>query len=434
MTQPPASPAASPRRDVTASVPHGNDTRIPAGYLPALGAANFGIYLALLTPVFVSMAFKLQHITATPAESVSALGLVTGVGSLFAIVFNPLVGRLSDRTTSRFGMRRPWLIGGSLTGLAALALIGVATEVWVVLIGWCAVQAALNGVLAAFTATVPDHVPVRGRGRASGVIGLTTSLGILGGSFFVTFLSDDFSRFVVPGLVATALTVTFALVLKDRVQPPKPAEPYGLKEFLGSFVFNPVKHRDFGWAWITTFLVMFGYAGVATFLPLYLTERFQLGEQEAITTVLWCTLASTIAQAMSSPAAGMLSDRLGKRRMFVTVAGAIMVVGLVVTAFAPNVIAVIIGQAVVGLGVGAFLSVSLALATQVLPNPDDVAKDLGVWNIANALPQSIAPAIGPVVIAFGASTAIGGYALFYLIGAVASLAAAALVYRIKGVA
>ena len=116
------------------------------------------------------------------------------------------------------------------------------------------------------------------------------------------------------------------------------------------------------------------------------------------------------------------------------VAGAIMVVGLVVTAFAPNVIAVIIGQAVVGLGVGAFLSVSLALATQVLPNPDDVAKDLGVWNIANALPQSIAPAIGPVVIAFGASTAIGGYALFYLIGAVASLAAAALVYRIKGVA
>jgi hypothetical protein len=69
----------------------------------------------------------------------------------------------------------------------------------------------------------------------------------------------------------------------------------------------------------------------------------------------------------------------------------------------------------------------------VLPNPDDVAKDLGVLNMANALPQSIAPAIAPLVIALGAGTALGGYSLWYLVGAAVALAGAILVYRIKGV-
>ena len=69
----------------------------------------------------------------------------------------------------------------------------------------------------------------------------------------------------------------------------------------------------------------------------------------------------------------------------------------------------------------------------MLPNPDDVAKDLGVLNIANALPQSIAPAIAPSIIALGAATPLGGYTTWYLFGALVALAGAVLVYRIKGV-
>jgi hypothetical protein len=68
----------------------------------------------------------------------------------------------------------------------------------------------------------------------------------------------------------------------------------------------------------------------------------------------------------------------------------------------------------------------------VLPDAEDTAKDLGVINIANALPQSIAPAIAPGVIALGAATAIGGYSLFYLVGAAAALAGALLIFRVKG--
>ena len=407
--------------------------RAPRGYLPGLAVSNFGVYLALLTPVMVSMAFKVQHITSSPEEATAQLGIIMGVGALFALICNPLVGRLSDRTASRFGMRRPWMLGGVLVALGAFTLIGFATSTWIVLIAWCIVQAALNGVLAASTATVPDQVPVSGRGKVSGIVGLTTPLGILGGSFLVNFLADDVSRFVVPGVIAVIAVVAFVVLLKDRVLTEKPAERYGVREFFGSFVFNPRKHPDFGWTWLTKFLVMFGYAGIATFLPFYLVEQFQLSEQDAIGTILMANLASMAAMAISGPIGGILSDRIGKRRPFVAVAGGVMVVGLVVLAFAPSIGVVLLAQAIIGFGAGSFMSVDMALATEVLPNAADSAKDLGVLNIANALPQSIAPAIAPMIIAFGATTALGGYTVYYLFGALVALAGAVLVYRIKGV-
>ncbi|MET0785067.1 MAG: MFS transporter, partial [Leifsonia flava] len=346
---------------------------------------------------------------------------------------NPLVGRLSDRTTSRWGMRRPWILGGTLVGLGGFALIGVAGSVWVVLIAWCVVQAAMNAVLAAANATLPDQVPTGARGKVSGIIGITTPIGILAGTFLVTFLNDDFSRFFVPAVIATALAVLFVLVLKDRRLDGKPAQKFTIGQFFGSFVFNPVKHPDFGWTWLTKFLVMFGYAGIATFLPFYLVEQFKLSEQDAIGTILMANLASMAAMAISGPIGGILSDRIGKRRPFVAVAGGVMVIGLVVLAFAPSIGVVLLAQAIIGFGAGSFMSVDMALATEVLPNAADSAKDLGVLNIANALPQSIAPAIAPMIIAFGATTALGGYTVYYLFGALVALAGAVLVYRIKGV-
>ncbi len=406
-------------------------SKTPRGYAPGLAAVNFGVYLALLTPVMVSMAFKIQHID--PVSTEASLGLVMSIGAAFALVANPLVGRLSDRTTSRWGMRRPWILGGAIVGLGGFLIIGVATSVWMVLLAWCLVQASMNAVLAAANATLPDQVPVSSRGKVSGIIGITTPIGILAGSFIVNFLPGDFERFVVPAVIALILVIVFVLVLQDRRLTEKPAERFTAGTFFGSFVFNPRKHPDFGWTWLTKFFVMFGYAGIATYLPLYLITKFGLDEQGAVGTILLANLASMAAMAISSPLGGFLSDKIGKRRPFVAVAGVIMVVGLVILAVAPDVTTVVVAQAIIGLGAGSFLSVDLALATEVLPNPADTAKDLGVLNIANALPQSIAPAIAPAIIALGAATPLGGYTAWYLFGALVALAGALLVYRIKGV-
>src|SRR5690606_26917628 len=136
--------------------------------------------------------------------------------------------------------------------------------VWLVLIGWCLVQTSLNAVLAAANATLPDQVPTRERGKVAGWVGGTTPLGILGGSFIINFLPGDLERFLVPAGIALALAVLFVLALKVRRVDVKLAQRFTIGQFFGSCVFEPRKHPAFGRTWLTKFLVMFGYAGVAT--------------------------------------------------------------------------------------------------------------------------------------------------------------------------
>ena len=136
--------------------------RVGWGFIALHALAYTGTWLALLTPVLVSIALKVRQLA--PQNATASLSLVLGLGAFFALVGNPLFGRLSDRTTSRFGMRRPWLIGGVICGALALLMIATATTVAMVLVGWCLAQLAFNAVLAAIIAVLPDQVPVEQRG------------------------------------------------------------------------------------------------------------------------------------------------------------------------------------------------------------------------------------------------------------------------------
>jgi MFS family permease len=109
--------------------------------------AYTGTWVALLTPVLVTIALKVRQLT--PDEAAANHSLVLSIGAFFALASNPFFGRLSDRTTSRFGMRRPWLIGGVIGGAAALLIVARAETIPTVLIGWCLAQLSFNAVLAA---------------------------------------------------------------------------------------------------------------------------------------------------------------------------------------------------------------------------------------------------------------------------------------------
>jgi len=75
-------------------------------------------------------------ITGTSAASALLIGHVSAAGNLFALLAPILAGWLSDRTRSRWGRRRPWLVAGTavnIVGLAFLALAGtplVNTAMW----------------------------------------------------------------------------------------------------------------------------------------------------------------------------------------------------------------------------------------------------------------------------------------------------------------
>jgi MFS family permease len=403
--------------------------RVSHFFVFAYALAYAGVWLALLTPMLVTIALRVRQLA--PENAAGQLAMVLGVGAIFALIGNPLFGRLSDRTTSRFGMRRPWLIGGMLCGTASLGIVALAPNVPVLLLGWCLSQLAFNAVLAAIVAILPDQVPASQRGTVSGVLGICMPIGQVGGTFLVQALPTSMlMMFLVPAIVGSAAVMILVLVLPDRRQQLSQLSAATSRDLLRTFWLKPSQHPDFAWAWLSRFLLVTGTAFLTTYQSYFLIDK--LGYD--VTAVPGLIFKSMLVQAsvivVSSLLGGRISDATGRRKIFVLVAAAVYGSGLWTIAAANEYTDMLVGMALTGLGQGVYFAVELALVTQILPDRRlDAAKDLGMFNIANALPQSVAPALGPLILMLGR----GDYTwLFIAAGAIAFMSSIAIL-PLKGV-
>jgi MFS family permease len=98
-----------------AAQPTSETRRVGTGFIALYTLAYMGLWLALLAPIIVTLPLKISGLVGS-GKAPGALSLVAGVGAILAMLGNPLFGKLSDRTTSRFGMRRPWMLGGLVAG------------------------------------------------------------------------------------------------------------------------------------------------------------------------------------------------------------------------------------------------------------------------------------------------------------------------------
>jgi len=420
--------------------PYAVDTpgREPRGYAPTYALATFGLFFAILTPIMGGLSVKVQSLVGLENAAVQ-LGLVMGVGSLFALVSQPIAGRLSDATMSRLGMRRPWIVVGVVGAFVGLLIVGIAPNIPLLLVGWCIAQLMSNFAQAAETATIADQVPEHRRGFVSGLAGAGTPIALLVGAISLNMLPNDFLRAVVPATVGLVLGLLFAVVLKDKVRTERREETFSILSLLLTFVFNPRRYPDLGWAWLTKCLIMFGYGATAAYLTLFLADSYGMDIPHQLQFNLSATLVSVVFLVIMSIVGGKLSDKLGRRRVFVSLGGILVGVGVIILGFssafgAAGLTVILVAEAIMGVGAGLFFAVDQALCVEVLPNPDDTAKDLGVLNIANTLPAMVAPFIaGVVIIPLGETLFGNGYTTWFILGGVVAIVGGALVYRIRGV-
>ena len=125
--------------------------RVGWGFVSLYTLAYVGTCLVLIAPLLVTLALKVNSLVGIE-QAPSSLGLVSGIASLLAIVGNPFFGKLSDRTSSRLGMRRPWMIIGLVGGSLGVLTVAVAPNIPIVLVGWCTAQQFFNALLAALIA------------------------------------------------------------------------------------------------------------------------------------------------------------------------------------------------------------------------------------------------------------------------------------------
>ncbi|MFE5673042.1 MFS transporter [Agromyces sp. NPDC056523] len=402
--------------------------RVGAGWIAAFASAWLGIWMAQLTPVQLLLPAQIDAELHPEdwIESVVAFGVVSGIAAVFVIVAYPLTGALSDRTASRFGRRRPWIAGGALLFAGALVLLGLQTQLWAIAIAWVLATIGFCVMTAALTATISDQVPVGQRGFVSGWMSAPQAVGIIVGLLLVTtVVTGAVAGYTVVAVALVLLAVPFLFVPDARLDARERARVTA-RHVVASLWISPRRYPDFGWTLLSRVLVSTGNA-LGTGLLLYFL-MFGLGDPNAEDDLIVLTLVYMVFVIVASLALGRLSDRLGRRRLFVFLAATLQAAAALLLAIAPSLPTAMVAAGLLGLGYGCFLSVDQALATQVLPDPAARGKDLGIMNIATAVPQSIGPLLGALAVA-----ATGSFTPVFVLCAAFTFAGALAVSRVRSV-
>jgi MFS family permease len=398
-------------------------------FIAVYAMAYTGLWMALLPPILTGLTMRVRELA--PNHATGSLSLVVGVGALMALLGNPFFGRLSDRTTSRFGMRRPWLIAGALGGIGGLALIATAASVPQLLLGWCVTQLAYNAELAALAAIFADRVPAAQRGTVSGIVGISLPLGMIGGTFLMQALADStFAMFLVPAAFALVSALILVRVLPDQRLDAAQRPRYGWREFFGSYWINPLRFPDFAWAWSSRFMLYAGIAVLMTYQGLYLIHQLGCPPAEVPHRIFLATLVQFSAVAIFSALGGGLSDAVGRRKAFVSGAALLYALALLMVAFAASYTWFLASMAIAGIAHGVYLAADLALVTDVLPQREThAAGNLGIFNIANVMPQSLMPAIAPGILLLSS----GSYTALFVVAAILVTLSAWAILQVRGV-
>jgi MFS family permease len=390
-----------------------------------LFAANLGLWMAMFTPIQVLLPEQIADISTTGKEA--ALGWVTGIGALVAIIVNPLAGAFSDGTRLRirgraYGRRHCWTLVGAALSVLSLLWLAAQHTLFGVGVGWAGAQVGLSIMLASLSAAVPDRVPVSQRGAVSGWIGMPQALGLVLGAVLVTaVVTDNSAGYVVMAVGLAVLAVPFALLTPDDPLPPS-YQPVRTGNSWAVFRGQP----DFAWAWGTRFLVQLGNALGTLYLLYFLQDKVKLADPQG--GLLIMILLYTVGLVATAVLGGRLSDRSGRRKIFVIWSGVLIAIAAILLAIWPNWPMALVASVLMGAGYGVYLAVDTALITQVLPAATDRAKDLGVINIASAAPQVLGPAIAAPLV-----THLGGYPTLFALTAVVTLLGAVAVVRIRSV-
>ncbi|MDN4638658.1 MFS transporter [Agreia sp. PsM10] len=403
--------------------------RVGGGWIALFAAAWLGVWMAQLTPVQLLLPVQIEQRlgAASWVDNVVAFGVISGIAGVAAFIAFPVTGLLSDRTTSRFGRRRPWIAGGALLFAVSLLLLGLQDGFvgmgvfWTLsIIGFCILTAAL-------TATISDRVPVGQRGFVSGWISAPQAVGtILGLVLVLTLFTGQFGGYAAMAVLLVVLAAPFLIFGRDEVLTREAARSVPRGRLIDELWISPRLYPDFGWTLLGRILVNTGNALGTTLLLYFL--MYGLNDENAEDDLIVLTLIYMVFVVLSSLGAGALSDRLGRRRIFVFVSSTLQAVAALLLAFVPELSVAMIAAGLLGAGYGCFLSVDQALATQVLPDPATRGKDLGIMNIATAVPQAMAPLLGAAVVAW-----LGGFQGLFILSALFAFGGALAVARIRSV-
>ncbi len=377
--------------------------------------ALFALYSGVL-----SVLLPQQVAVLAPDDRVAALAMVTSASFAVTALAQPLFGVLSDRTRTRWGRRVPWMVGCAVVGGVVVVVLPAAPTITAVAVLWAVGQFVLNGTDIAVSAYLVDRFPPQRRGVIAGVLGVAVVIGGVLGAVVAGALGAPWGYRMLAGALI-AVTVAFALVVRDgpALQAPNlPAAPDRQRTRVT---------LDAVWVLASRLVFTLGYASVHGYLLYILIDHVHVREQRALVVVGEATVVGGAGLVVAVLVGGWLSDRLGRRKPFVAVAGVAVALGDAVLLAAPGETGLLIAAFLLGTGLGLAISCGTALASMVIPRPDrNAAGGLGVLNFVVNAGQALAPLVTAAVVA-----TTGGYTWVFAVSCVLALLGGGLVLPVR---
>jgi len=359
-----------------------------------------------------------------------ALAVLEGIGTLMAVVWQPVMGAVSDRTKSRFGRRHPYIFIGTLGDVVFLIGLALSGTYFWLFVFYFLLQAASNTAQGPYQGLLPDVVPDDQRGRASGYYGLANLLGTAVGTLVIGILIGKGMFGAAIASICVFLIVSMLITVKyvpDTTRATK--EQVGpIRTLINTFSVNPSKHKDFLWLLVSRLLVLMGIVGLQSFAYFYIKDVFfptPAHASSAVRTHLANIAGSTdsrllllvlVFSLIITLPAGRISERYGRKAIIIasSILGAISTGLLVFTkanwlppaltstldsllGLPEGALQILLVGILLGLGIGAFLSVDWAFATDLIPK-EEAGKFMGLSNIATAGSGVIVRFIGGIII------------------------------------
>jgi len=341
----------------------------------------------------------------------TALGMLTFAGLVLAMIIQPLAGTWSDRLSTRFGRRRPWIAGGTLGDLIFLGIMAVAGGLPLLALAYIGLQLTSNIAHGPAQALMHDRVPPERMGRASGIKNLFDMGGLVISSLLVGNLLTEDSLGLTLATIAGVLLISALVTLSVQEDPAAPTQNRpGEALRIGSEFRRLIAAR---------LLFLTGVYGIQTFAQYFIRDTLPHANPVKLTGDLLATIVLTLIGF--SLLAGWLCDRFGRKPMH-TFASLLLATGSLLMTTAQSAGAILIFGSIVGAGIGLFLSANWALASDLAP-PGQGGRYLGLTNIATAGAGALSRLAGPGIDALNALRPGEhlGYSALFLTAAVLTL-------------
>ncbi|MEO6349925.1 MAG: MFS transporter [Candidatus Limnocylindrales bacterium] len=347
-----------------------------------------------------------------PASAGLALGAITIAGVITAVIVQPTVGAISDFAETRWGRRKPFIVIGSLLDIAFLWAVAAADTYLAIVLALVLLQFASNFAQGPFQGYVPDLVPARQVGKASGLMGVMiifggiTGVGIaaLGYLQLTPGMTEPAVRAllfwptVALGFVEAATMVVLAFTVDEgRAAVPRQGRSWR-SIALSAWGTDILRERSYVWLLVSR-LCYLTVPGVVTAYAVFVLERsFGMPPQVAAPYLIVTGLLIALSTALATVPAARLSDHIGRKRV-IYVSYALAAVGVIGVALSPVLVVTLIALIPLGFSAGAFLVVDWALMTDIIPKAR-AGRYMGISNVATASAGPVGLAAAGVVLFF----------------------------------